>query len=161
MRPAIDAVLDAFRTGDGVPYADYGSDLHEGQARFTRPMFDQLLTTEWLPAAAGVHARLLAESAGSRRRCRLRRGPLSMAIARGYPTVRVDGIDMDRASIDAARRHLAGSGLEERVEFHLRDAADKELAGNYDLVYIQALHDMSYPVDVLAACRRCSPTAAR
>ena len=40
------------------------------------------------------------------------------------------------------------------MEFHLRDAADRELAGNYDLVYIhEALHDMSYPVDVLSACR--------
>jgi hypothetical protein len=29
----IHSVLEAFRTGDGVPYADYGADLHEGQAR--------------------------------------------------------------------------------------------------------------------------------
>ncbi len=42
----IDAVLDAFRSGEGVPYADYGADLHEGQARFTRPMFDKLLAGE-------------------------------------------------------------------------------------------------------------------
>ena len=69
---------------------------------------------------------------------------------------------MDAASIEAARRHLEGSGLEDRVAFHLRDAADEELAGDYDLVYIhEALHDMSYPIDVLAACRGCSPTAAR
>lgn len=31
----IGAVLEAFRTGEGVPYANYGVDLHEGQARFT------------------------------------------------------------------------------------------------------------------------------
>jgi winged helix-turn-helix protein len=34
----LDAVIDAFRTGDGAPYADYGTDLHERQARFTRPI---------------------------------------------------------------------------------------------------------------------------
>jgi hypothetical protein len=40
------------------------------------------------------------------------------------------------------------------VRFHHRDAADPELAGAYDLVYVhEALHDMSYPVDVLRACR--------
>jgi 2-polyprenyl-3-methyl-5-hydroxy-6-metoxy-1,4-benzoquinol methylase len=151
----IDAVLHAFRTGGGVPYADYGTDLHEGQARFTRPMFDQLLTSEWLPAVAGVHERLLADPPARVADVACGEGRSSMAIARGYPKVRVDGIDMDEASIEAARRHLAGSGLEERVEFHLRDAADEELAGNYDLVYIhEALHDMSYPVEVLAACRR-------
>ena len=150
----IAAVLDAFRTGDGVPYADYGSDLHEGQARFTRPMFEQLLTSEWLPAVAGVHERLLADPPARVADVACGEGHSSMAIARGYPNVRVDGIDSDAASIEAARRHLKASGLGERVEFHLRDAADEELAGSYDLVYIhEALHDMSYPVDVLAACR--------
>ena len=151
----IDAVLDAFRTGDGVPYAAYGTDLHEGQARFTRPMFDQLLATEWLPAVADVHQRLLAEPPARVADVACGEGRSSLAIARGYPNVRVDGIDMDPASVEAARRHLVGSGLEDRVEFHLRDAADEQLAGSYDLVYIhEALHDMSYPVDVLAACRR-------
>src|SRR5207249_12172408 len=29
----IDALVEAFRTGAGVPYADYGDDLHEAQAR--------------------------------------------------------------------------------------------------------------------------------
>jgi ubiquinone/menaquinone biosynthesis C-methylase UbiE len=150
----IDAVLDAFRTGAGVPYADYGTDLHEGQARFTRPMFDRLLTSEWLPAVQRVHERLLADPPARVADVACGEGRSSIAIARGYPNVRVDGIDIDDASIEAARRHLAGSGLEERVEFHLRDAADEEFAGNYDLVYIhEALHDMSYPVDVLAACR--------
>ncbi len=54
-------MLNAFRTGDGVPYADYGPDLHEGQARFTRPMFDSLLASEWLKAVPEVHERLLAD----------------------------------------------------------------------------------------------------
>ncbi len=150
----MDAVIEAFRTGDGVPYADYGADLHEGQARFTRPMFDQLLTGQWLPAVPKVHERLLADPPARVADVACGEGRSSMAIARGYPKVLVDGIDMDEASIHAAKRHLAGSGLEERVQFHLRDAADKELAGSYDLVYIhEALHDMSYPVEVLSACR--------
>ena len=58
---------------------------------------------------------------------------------------------LDRGSAAAS---LAGTGLDERVAFHLRDAADDELAGSYDLVFIhEALHDMSYPVQVLGACR--------
>ena len=150
----MDAVLAAFRTGDGVAYADYGTDLHEGQARFTRPMFEHLLASEWLAAVPDVHERLLAEPPARVADVACGEGHSSLAIARGYPGVRVDGIDMDPASIEAARGHLAGSGLEDRVEFHLRDAADEELAGRYDLVYIhEALHDMSYPVRVLEACR--------
>ena len=72
----IHALRDAFRTGDGVPYADYGADLHEGQARFTRPMFDALLATEWLPAVPAIHERLHRGIRPRGRRRRLRAGPL-------------------------------------------------------------------------------------
>ena len=66
----------------------------------------------------------------------------------------VDGIDSDRASIARAREHLAGSGVADRVTFQERNAADAGLAGRYDLVTIfEALHDMSYPVDVLREAR--------
>ncbi len=101
-----------------------------------------------------MHERLLADPPARVADVACGEGHSSLAIARGYPKVRVDGIDMDAASIEAARRHLAGSGLDDRVAFHLRDAADEELAGRYDLVYIhEALHDMSYLVRVLSACR--------
>ena len=153
VRP-LDALLEAFRSGDGVPYAEYGADLHEGQAAFTRPMFERLLGSEWLPRIPDVHARLEADPPSRVADVACGEGHSSIAIARAYPKAIVDGIDADAASIEAARRHLAGSGVEERVTFHHRDAADRELAGRYELVYIhEALHDMSYPVDVLRACR--------
>jgi SAM-dependent methyltransferase len=151
----LDAVLRAFRSGEGVPYADYGTDLHEGQAAFTRPMFEGLLGKEWLPAIPQVHERLRADPPARVADVACGEGYSTLAIARAYPKVRVDGIDLDRASIDAASKHVPGSGVEDRVTFHHRDAADPELEGAYDLVYIhEALHDMSYPVEVLRACRR-------
>jgi ubiquinone/menaquinone biosynthesis C-methylase UbiE len=153
VRP-IDSVLDAFRTGEGVPYANYGAELHDGQARFTRPMFENLLGTEWLPAITDVDERLRADPPARVADIACGEGYSSLAIARAYPSVRVDGIDLDEASIEAARRHLAESELKDRVTFHLRDAADAEFAGSYDLVYIhEALHDMSHPVQVLSTCR--------
>jgi SAM-dependent methyltransferase len=151
----LDTVLRAFRSGEGVPYADYGIDLHEGQAAFTRPMFERLLGTEWLPAVPAVHERLQADPPARVADIACGEGYSTVAIARAYPKVTVDGIDLDRASIEAARSHLSGSGVEDRVTFHHRDAADAELEGVYDLVYMhESLHDMSYPVDVLRACRR-------
>jgi 2-polyprenyl-3-methyl-5-hydroxy-6-metoxy-1,4-benzoquinol methylase len=151
----LDAVLRAFRSGDGVPYADYGTDLHEGQAAFTRPMFENLLGSEWLPAIPEVHERLHADPPARVADVACGEGYSTLAIARAYPKVTVDGIDLDRASIEAARGHLSGSGVEDRVIFGHRDAADPELEGAYDLVYMhESLHDMSYPVDVLRACRR-------
>jgi 2-polyprenyl-3-methyl-5-hydroxy-6-metoxy-1,4-benzoquinol methylase len=113
-----------------------------------------LLGQEWLPAIPELHERLLAEPPPRIADIACGQGRSSIAIARAYPKVRVDGIDSDGASIQRARENLAGSGVEDRVTFHERDAADPELAGRYDLVMIfEALHDMSYPVDALRAAR--------
>jgi 2-polyprenyl-3-methyl-5-hydroxy-6-metoxy-1,4-benzoquinol methylase len=151
----IHAVLEAFGTGDGVPYAEYGADLHEGQARFTQPLFDTLLATDWLPAVPAIHDRLGGDPPARVADLACGLGRSSIAIARSYPQVTVDGIDLDQASILRARQLLPASGVEDRVAFHCRDAANPELSGRYDLVTIfEALHDMSYPVDVLRTARK-------
>jgi 2-polyprenyl-3-methyl-5-hydroxy-6-metoxy-1,4-benzoquinol methylase len=151
----IDALVAAFRTGDGVPYAAYGDDLHEGQAAFTRPLYENLLASQWLPAVPALHERLLADPPAQVADIACGQGRSSIELARAYPKVTVDGIDSDRASIERARENLAGSGVQDRVTFHERDAGDAELAGRYDLVTIfEALHDMSFPVHVLRAARR-------
>ena len=153
VRP-LDALLEAFRTGDGVPYAHYGADLHEGQARFTRPMFENLIGAEWLPSIPDVDARLRSDPPARIADVACGEGHSSIAIAHAYAKVHVEGVDSDEASIEAAQRHLSGSGVEDRVAFHARDAADVELGGRCDLVTIfEALHDMSYPVEVLRSCR--------
>jgi 2-polyprenyl-3-methyl-5-hydroxy-6-metoxy-1,4-benzoquinol methylase len=154
IRP-VDKVVESFRSGGGVPYSDYGDDLHEAQAAFTRPLFEHLLGKEWLPAVAEVHERLLADPPARVADFACGQGRSSIEIARSYPKVRVDGIDSDTASIARANENVAGSGVEDRVTFLERDAGDPGLAGSYDLVTIfEALHDMSYPVDALVAARR-------
>src|SRR5687768_14937962 len=55
------AVLEAFKTGGGVPYPDYGEDMREGIAYGNRPMFVNLMGTEWLPAIQDIHERLQAD----------------------------------------------------------------------------------------------------
>jgi SAM-dependent methyltransferase len=152
--PALDAVLEAFRTGSGVAYAAYGADAHESQARGTRPLYEQLLTTCWLPAVPALHARLQADPPARIADVACGHGHSTLAIARGYPKVLVDGIDLDDSSIDAASELLSASGLQDRVAFHHRDAADPDLTGRYDLVTLfEALHDMTHPIDVLKSIR--------
>jgi 2-polyprenyl-3-methyl-5-hydroxy-6-metoxy-1,4-benzoquinol methylase len=146
-------LLETIKQGGGIPYADYGEDLHEAQAAFTRPMFERLLGSEWLPAVPELHDRLSSEPPARVADIACGQGRSSLAIARAYPKVRVDGIDSDRASIERAVVHLGGSGLDDRVRFVVQDAAEG-LAGPYDLITIfEALHDMSYPVPVLQAAR--------
>ena len=150
----LDDLLAAFRSGEGVPYEAYGADLYEGQEAFTRPLFMTLLGSEWFPAVPDLHERLSADPPARVADVACGCGWSSIAMARAYPAIHVDGVDLDTASVEKARRNVAGTGVEDRVVFYERDAADPAMAGQYDLVTIfEALHDMSHPVDVLRALR--------
>ena len=67
----------------------------------------------------------------------------------------MDGFDVDSASIEAARANAASEGLEDRIQFHVQDASEPSLGGNFDVVTIfEALHDLGRPVEALASARR-------
>jgi len=79
----------------------------------------------------------------------------SIAIAQAYPKVRVDGFDLDEASVRAARANAEASGVADRVAFHVRDAGEADLASRYDFALaVECIHDMPNPVAVLRAMRR-------
>lgn len=151
----IERLVDAYRTGDGVPYADYGRDVHEGVARGNRPSFLHLLGQEWLPVVPDVDASL--RRVGARvADIGCGHGYSAIGIARAYPTVTVDGFDLDATSVAAARETVAEAGLEDRVTIHQGDAADLpvEAFGEYDLVTaFECVHDMADPVGALATMR--------
>jgi SAM-dependent methyltransferase len=145
-------VAEAFRTGAGIPYADYGQHIRHGIAAFNRPMFDHLLTTEWLPGVPEIESRLRATPGARVLDLGCGAGRSSVALALAYPAITVRGIDLDPPSIEEARSAAAAAGVADRVTFTLGDAAD--LDGEYDLVTIfEALHDMGDPVGVLRAVR--------
>lgn len=148
------SVLEAYRTGGGVPYAHYGIDLIEGQANINRAMFLKQLGNEWLPAIPDVHSRLIADPPARIADVGCGAGWSSIGMAQSYSKVRVDGFDLDEASIDLARANCKSAGLTGRVTFHVRDAGEPKLAGRYDLVTVfESIHDMSQPVAALKAMR--------
>jgi 2-polyprenyl-3-methyl-5-hydroxy-6-metoxy-1,4-benzoquinol methylase len=150
---ALRPLIEAFRTGGGVPYEVYGAEFREGQQDFTRPHYvnglDAIL--EGLPAVdarlrTAPPARVVDVACGA--------GIFCLELARRYPDAEIEGIDLDEASIDMARANAREAGLEERVRFHVRDAADPQLGGPYDLIAINdALHHVARPVDALRALR--------
>ena len=151
MLPQIQA---AFETGGGVSWSDYGPDLREAQAAANRPLFHHILGSQWLPAIADLHARLQADPPARIADLACGEGWSSIAMARAYPKVRVDGIDLDEPAIAQARRNAAATEVADRVTYHVRDAAEPALKGAFDLVTIfEAVHDLSQPVAVLSACR--------
>lgn len=150
----IDAVLEAYRTGGGVPFEGFGPDLREGQARINRSAFLRLIGSEWLPEMTDVHERLEQPGArvadigcGAAYSC--------IGIAESYPDVHVDGYDLDEASVELARENVADAGLSDRITIHLRDASNPDVEGEFDLVTaFECVHDMSDPVGALKTMRR-------
>jgi 2-polyprenyl-3-methyl-5-hydroxy-6-metoxy-1,4-benzoquinol methylase len=149
----IGELLDAYRRGGGVPYESYGADTREGIAAINRPMFVNDLA-DWLAAIPEVDERLRSEPPARVADLACGTAWSSIAIARAYPVVQVDGIDLDSDSIETARANVAAAGLEDRVHPVVQDASDPQLGGRYDLVTIfEALHDMNHPVEALRAAR--------
>ena len=108
---------------------------------------------QWIPAMPDVQARLQRPDPPARvADLGCGSGWSSIALARAYPAVHVDGIDLDEASIAEARRNAEQAQVGDRVRFESRDAGDPALAGRYDLVmFFETLHDMADPVSALRA----------
>lgn len=151
---ATPALVEAFRTGGGVSWAAYGLDAREGQAEQNRPIFLNLLGSDWLPAIQDVHVRLQADPPARVADIGCGAGWSSIALAKAYPRAQVDGFDLDEPSIDLARTNAAEHGVADRLSFQVRDVSDPALAGQYDLVMgFEMLHDLSRPVEALRVMR--------
>ncbi len=144
-------LVEAFRRGTGLPPLAWEP---EGRAEANRAIFLNLLGKEWLPAIPDVDARLRADPPARVADVACGTGWSSIAMAQAYPKITVDGFDLDPDVIEPARQHAEDASLSDRVRFLLTDGADLR-EGGYDLVIIiEALHDMTQPVDVLRAARQ-------
>ena len=144
-------LVESFRTGVGIPYADYGPDEAEGQALGTRPVYRAEIES-WLAAVPDLMERL---AAGTARVLDIGCGVgwSSVCMAQAHPGLLVDGVDLDPRSIEAAKLVAESEGVADRVRFELRDAATLAGAG-YDLATMfEMLHDLARPVEVLRAAR--------
>jgi SAM-dependent methyltransferase len=149
------ALTHAYRTGGGVPWTAYGADMRESEADLNRPGYLRLLAGDWLAALPEVQQRLRAAPPARVADVGCGAGWSCIALARGYPMLRVDGYDLDPDSVDLARRNIAAAGLAARVRVCHADIATAADRGPYDLVTaFECLHDLPRPVPVLAAMRR-------
>jgi SAM-dependent methyltransferase len=147
-------VAEAYRSGGGVPYADYGVEFRHGQGHINRPAFTHELPTDWLAAMPDVVARLRDAERPRIADVGCGQGWSTVAVARAFPNAAVDALDLDPASIADARRHAADAGVQHSVRFVEGDAGALAAEGPYDLVLIlEALHDLARPVEALAAAR--------
>jgi SAM-dependent methyltransferase len=151
----LNSLLQAYRQGGGVAYAEYTDVFRQGQAGINRAMFLKLLGTEWFPSLPNIHSRLQADPPARVADIGCGAAWSSIAIAQSYAKVEVDGYDLDAPSVAMARHNVEDAGLNQRVHIYERDASDPTLNGRYDLVTaFECLHDMGDPVSALRTMRR-------
>jgi SAM-dependent methyltransferase len=147
------ALLEGFRTGKGVPYTAYGPNGVSVQAAINYPAYTNDLVANWVPQIAGLTEKLeggarVAEIASGV-------GTAAIELAKAFPSIHIDGYDLDEASVATARQNASNAGVSDRVTFKVADARDPQLAGTYDVVLMfEALHDMGDPIAPLETFRR-------
>jgi ubiquinone/menaquinone biosynthesis C-methylase UbiE len=140
-------ILDAFRSGEGVPYDHQDQDVFTGVERFYLPAYTASLTTQWIPALTGMPEKLQAGARIADVGCG--HGVSTLLLVQTYPACEVVGFDYHAGSIKRAQERAKAGGLSDRVRFKVAGAT--EFPGRYDLVLLlDCLHDMGDPE---SACR--------
>ena len=116
---ALERVVAAYRTGEGVAYPHFGAAFRKGQAGINRPAFLTDLVTRWIPAAPEIHAALTSS------RVRVAdvgcgAGWSTIALAGAFPNAEVVGFDADEASVRDARENAAAHGVRRASKFATR-----------------------------------------
>jgi ubiquinone/menaquinone biosynthesis C-methylase UbiE len=148
----IDPLLEAFKSGGGVRYEDYGKHLREGIALTNRPMFQHEYAQKWIPAMPDVEAKLRQGARVADVGCGV--GWSSVFLAKHFEKTKIDGIDVDDESVAEARRIAEQQGVADRVQFHACTIEEFNVEAPYDLVTaFECLHDLPYPVQALSRMR--------
>jgi SAM-dependent methyltransferase len=147
--------VEAFRTGQGVPWGDHDGRLFCGSAAFFRNAYRGSLLSAWLPALDGVVERLKAGITVADVGCG--HGHSTLLMAEAFPRSRFLGFDAHADSITEAQRLADEAGLNERVSFAVTRATDYP-GKNYGLIcFFDSLHDMGDPT---AAARHAAEALA-
>ncbi|MFB7948213.1 class I SAM-dependent methyltransferase [Kitasatospora phosalacinea] len=139
-------VVEAFRTGAGVPYSAYPR-FQALQAEESGEVYDLALVDGIVPLVPGLPDRLRTGIDAVDIGCG--QGHAASVLAAAFPASRFHGLDRSEEGIAAARAEAAGRGLA-NVDFQVGDSA--ELTGSYDLVTaFDVIHDLARPTRTLAA----------
>ena len=145
-------LIEAFQSGEGIPYEAYGLDMISAQGMGTRPMFTNDYVNSWIPAMPDIEIKLRNGGKVAEVGCGV--GWSSIALAKGLPDTTIDAIDPDDLSILEAKRNAEKEGVADRITFHTSTIEEAELEEPYDLITaFECLHDMPYPIEALSRMR--------
>jgi SAM-dependent methyltransferase len=140
-------VQDAFKTGGGVAWGDFGQCLFCAVARFFRPGYLQNLVNNWLPSLDGVVKKLNDGARVADVGCG--HGWSTVLMAQAFPKSAFYGFDFHPGSIEQAKNHARDHGVT-NATFQVgtsKNYAERDL----DFVtFFDCLHDMGDPAGAAA-----------
>ncbi len=145
-------VADAFRTGGGVRFADFGPDCTVALDLMNGGQYEQRLCGYWLAKLPQVLERLQGGGRVLDFGCGL--GRVAITIARAFPKCEVVAVDLDAASIERAKAAAGNAGLDSRIRFLAATAAELDRNSPFDLIIAcDCIHDLSSPQRTLSELR--------
>jgi ubiquinone/menaquinone biosynthesis C-methylase UbiE len=148
-----DRVEECIRTGEGIPFAEYGQEMVETIHAFSKAAYELFLPSVLLPELPEVTKRLGAGGTILEIGCGAGAG--LVALARTFPECTVTGLDSDPTSIALSRERIEAAGLSEHVHAEEMRGEDLTSEDAFDLIYVQiSLHEMDDARMVLANARR-------
>jgi SAM-dependent methyltransferase len=142
-----DRALQAYRTGERLPWDEHQPSLFDGADRFLSATYRTHLLNDWLPALDGLVEKLKAGAVAADVGCGS--GSSTLMMAQAFPGSEFVGIDSSPVAIEAASLRAREHGLS-NVRFVVGEAESYQ-EGELDFVaFLNSLHTMSDP----AACAR-------
>jgi ubiquinone/menaquinone biosynthesis C-methylase UbiE len=148
-----DRVGECFRTGEGIPFGDYGPEMVDAIHAFSKAAYELFLPSVLLPALPELMSKL--SDGGTILEVGCGAGAGLISLARTFPECTVTGLDPDPTSIALAKQRIEDAGLGEHVHAEEMRGEDLTSEDAFDFIYIQiSLHEMDDARVVLANARR-------
>lgn len=145
-------VADAFRTGGGVRFEDFGPECVAALDMINSGQYEQRFGSYWLAKLPDVVQRL--QNGGRVLDVGCGVGRVGIAIAKAFPRCEVVGLDPDASSIDRAREAATKAGVGTRIDFVAKTTRDFDRGGGFDLITAcDCVHDFSAPQRTLTEMR--------
>jgi SAM-dependent methyltransferase len=137
-----DRALENFRTGKGMEWGEHHPCLFHGTERFFRAGYNANLISSWIPALAGVEAKLKDGAIVADVGCG--HGSSTILLAKAFPNSEFVGYDYHAPSVETATERSKDAGAT-NVRFEVADATGYE-GKDFDLIaFFDCLHDLADP----------------
>jgi|CXWL01.1.fsa_nt_gi ubiquinone/menaquinone biosynthesis C-methylase UbiE len=145
-------VAQAFETGGGVPFEDYGEDGVEALDVINRGQYEKRFAAHWLKSLPATLQRLQAGARVLDVGCGA--GRVVLTLAKAFPLATVIGVDPDPESIRQANAAAHAQGLHAQVRFLAQSAGQLNSEEKFDLITAcDCVHDFTAPDETLREIR--------